>query len=703
MFKYLSFNNTLTMPKKQKILITAGLPYANGPIHIGHLVEYIGADIYTRALKLMEEDAIFCCGDDTHGAPIEIKAKEQGIKPEQLIKKVFKEHIRDFKAFNIEFDSYYTTNSKENKFYSNFIFNQAKKSGHIYQKDIEITYCNKCKRTLPDRYVKGKCPKCKAEDQYGDVCEKCNATYKTTDLIDPYCTLCKSKPIRKLSNHYFFRLSAFSFKLKKWLETNKELQPEIKNYIFDWIEKGLEDWCISRDSPYFGFNIPGEKDKYYYVWLDAPIGYIASTANYCKKHNKKADLYWKSKTSKIIQFIGKDIIYFHFLFWPAMLMAADFTLPSSLIVHGFLTVNKEKMSKSRGTFYTAEEFSKLHNPEYLRFYFARNLSKDINDIDLSFNDFEKVTNNELIANIGNFCYRVTSFLDKNFKGAIKDIDKNKKLIEQVTKKIEKVKENYSKFNLKEAVRNILEISDLGNKYFQEKEPWKLIKTDKKKTHEVLGLCINIVNVLATLTSPITPKYSEELRKQLALKELKLKDLKFNLKNHKTSKPKIIISKIEVKKMKEEFPLNLKVAKIINVKEHPDADKLIILDIDLGSEKRTLVAGLKNHYSEEELKDKHIIVVTNLKPAKLRGVESNGMLLAGDDGENVSVLTVNKSKPGDQVYFDGYDNSTAQITYDEFLKVSMKVKAGKVIYNDKTLKTDNEEITVEKVKDGAKVR
>ena len=384
-------------------------------------------------------------------------------------------------------------------------------------------------------------------------------------------------------------------------------------------------------------------------------------------------------------------------------MAADFTLPSSLIVHGFLTVNKEKMSKSRGTLYTAEEFSKLHNPEYLRFYFARNLSKDINDIDLSFNDFEKVTNNELIANIGNFCYRVTSFLDKNFKGTIKDTDKNKKLTEQITKKIEKVKENYSKFNLKEAVRNILEISDLGNKYFQEKEPWKLIKRDKKKTQEVLGLCINIVNVLATLISPITPKYSEELRKQLSLKELKLKDLKFNLKNHKTSKPKIIISKIEVKKMNQTFPLNLKVAKIIDVKEHPDADKLIILDIDLGSEKRTLVAGLKNHYAEEELKDKLIIVVTNLKPAKLRGVESKGMLLAGDDGDNVSVLTVNKSKPGDSVYFDDYDNSTAQITYDEFLKVSMKVKNGKVIYNNKTLKTDNEEITVEKVKDGANVR
>ncbi|MAG08636.1 methionine--tRNA ligase [Candidatus Woesearchaeota archaeon] len=701
MFKYLLYYNE-NMPKKQKILLTTALPYANGPIHIGHLVEYIEADIYVRFMKLTGEDIIYCCADDTHGAPIEIKAKELGIKPEELIKKFFKEHTRDFKAFKVEFDSYYTTNSKENKHYSDYIFNKAKEKGYIYKKEIEITYCNKCKRTLPDRYVKGRCPKCKAEDQYGDVCEKCNATYKTTDLIEPYCTICKSKPIRKNAEHYFFRLSAFSFKLKKWLDKNKELQPAIKHYVYDWIKKGLEDWCISRDAPYFGFKIPGEKDKYYYVWLDAPIGYIASTANYCKKHNRSVKDYWGNKENRIMHFIGKDIIYFHFLFWPAMLMAADFSLPSSIIVHGFLTVNKEKMSKSRGTFYTAEEFAKLYNPELLRFYFARNLSRDVNDIDLSFDDFRSVANNELVANIGNFCYRVLSFLDKNFKGKVKGIDKNSKLTEQVNKRIETVKEGYSSLNIKDAVKGILEISAIGNKYFQEKEPWKLIKTDKEKAHDVLGLSVNIVKILAVLVAPITPEFSSELKEQLNLKKAGVKELNFKLKNHKAGKPKIVISKIEVSKMNE-FPLNLKVGKIINVKEHPNADKLVVVDVDLGAEERTLVAGLKEYYSGDELTGKLIVVVTNLKPANLRGVVSNGMLLAGDDGKDVGLLTVAKSKPGDKVYFDNYENSGKEISFEEFLKIEMKVKAGKVMYEGKALKTDKEEVGVEKVKDGAKVR
>jgi len=688
--------------KKQRILITTALPYANGPIHVGHLVEYIEADIFVRFLKLIGEDVIHCCADDTHGAPIEIKAKELGIKPEELIKKFYTEHVRDFKTFKVEFDSYYTTNSKENKYYSDYIFNKAKKKGFIYKKEIEVTYCKRCKRTLPDRYVKGKCPKCKAEDQYGDVCEKCNATYKTTDLREPYCTICKSKPIRRKAEHYFFRLSAFSFKLKKWLETNKEIQPAIKHYVYDWIKKGLEDWCISRDAPYFGFKIPGEKDKYYYVWLDAPIGYIASTANYCKKHNKKVGTYWTGKKSRIIHFIGKDIIYFHFLFWPAMLMAADFPLPYSIIVHGFLTVNKEKMSKSRGTFYTAKEFAELYNPELLRFYFARNLSRDINDIDLNFNDFGNVVNNELVANICNFCYRVLSFLDKNFKDRVKDMDKDSKLIKQINKKIETIKKNYSSVNIKGAVKGILEISALGNKYFQEKEPWKLIKTDKDKAHKVLGLCVNIVKILTVLINPITPEFSEKLKKQLALKKIGIKDLKFNLKKHKTNKPGIVINKIEVSKVKE-FPLNLKVGKITNVKEHPNADKLIVLDVDLGTEKRVLVAGLKDYYSNEELLNKLVIVVTNLKPANLRGIESKGMVLAGDDGKDLGLLIVSKSKPGDKVYFDGYENSGKEVSFDEFLKVDMSVKDGKVVYENKVLKTDNEEVTVEKVKDGARVR
>jgi len=443
---------------KQKILVTSALPYANGPIHIGHLVEYIQVDIFVRFLRLIEEDVLFVCADDTHGAPIEIKASELKITPEQLITKVYDGHVKDFKDFLISFDNYHTTHSEENKHYSDLIFTRLKEKGFIYTKEIEVTYCEHCKRTLPDRYVKGKCPKCNAPDQYGDVCENCNAAYKTTDLIDPYCIICKNRPIRKTSKHYFFKLSKFSKKLESWIKKNKNLQPEIKNFVFSWIKNGLEDWNISRDGPYFGFKIPGEENKYYYVWLDAPIGYIASTDNYCKKHGLKTEDYWNNKSSRIYHFIGKDIIYFHFLFWPAMLLGAGFQLPYHIPVHGFLTVNGEKMSKSRGTFFTAREFLQKYSSEYLRFYYASLLGSKMSDIDLSFSDFGKKINNELAANLGNFCYRVLNFLNKNFEGEIKGIDNNKALTNEIKKLVKRIESGYSSLNLNEALKGILHIS-----------------------------------------------------------------------------------------------------------------------------------------------------------------------------------------------------------------------------------------------------
>ncbi len=706
---------------KHKILVTSALPYANGPIHCGHLVEYIQTDIFVRFLRLIGEDVIYVCADDTHGAPIEIKADELGISPEELIAKVYDEHVQDFNDFFISFDNYYTTNSPENKYYSDLIFERLRKNDLIYTKDIEVTYCEYCKRTLPDRYVKGKCPKCKADDQYGDVCEQCNATYKTIELIEPYCAICKNKPIRKTSKHYFFKLSKFSSKLDSWLKKNKNLQPEIKNFVFNWIKNGLEDWNISRDGPYFGFKIPGEEDKYYYVWLDAPIGYIASTENYCKKHGLKAEDYWNNKThenqrfsgprkskrfsrdSRIYHFIGKDIIYFHFLFWPAILLGSDFQLPYDIVVHGFLTVNGEKMSKSRGTFFTAREFLQNYNAEHLRFYYASFLSKKMSDIDLSFDDFAKKINNELAANIGNFCYRVLNFLNKNFDGEVKDIDNNKELIKEIGKKIKSIEKNYYELNFNEVIKNILHISSLGNKYFQDNEPWRLIDKDKERVHKILGLCVNIIKNLSILTTPILPDFSLKLQKQLNQNNLKWINLNFDLKNHKIGKDEILIKKIEEKEVKREFPLSLKVAKILDVKEHPNADKLYVLDIDLGNEKRQLVAGLKGYYPSEELKNKKIIIVTNLKYATLRGIESQGMLLAGDDGSNVGVLTVEQSNQGDKVYFEGYKNSTKEISFDEFLKIKMTVKNGKVYFEDKVLKTDKEIVKVERVKDNARIR
>ncbi len=670
---------------------------------MGHLVEYIQTDIFVRFLKLIGKDAIYCCADDTHGTPIEIKAKELGIKPEELIAQFFKEHTEDFNSFLIHFDSYYTTNSEENKYFSDLIFNRLKKKGFIYKKEIEITYCEHCKRSLPDRYVKGKCPKCGAEDQYGDVCEKCNAAYKTVDLIDPYCVVCKKKPIRKKSEHYFFRLGEFSYKLKKWVTENKIIQKEIKNFVLNWIKEGLEDWCISRDAPYFGFKIPGEQNKYYYVWLDAPIGYISSACNYFGKDVKKAEQQWNK--ADVIHFIGKDIIYFHFLFWPAMLIGADFNLPKYLLVHGFLTVNKEKMSKSRGTFFTAKDFLQKYDAEYLRYYYAKVLNRRLSDIDLDFNDFNKSINNELVANLGNFCYRVLNFLNKNFDSRVGKIEKEDSIIKQINEKIKIIKENYEDCNFNSAVKEILAISDLGNRYFQNNEPWKLIKEDKVKAHKIVGFSANIVKILSILVSPVLPRFSSGLQEQLNLKDLKWKDIDFNFEDKKINEAKILIQKIEEKKMKEVLPLNLRVGKVLEVKDHPNADKLVVMKVDLGTEKRQIVAGIKTHYSLNDLKNKNLIIVTNLKYAKLRGVESQGMLLAGcsDDESEIGLLTVKKSNPGDKAYFENIEHTSEEIGFDNFLKIKMLVKGGKCYYKDNVLKTDKEEVIVEKVSDGCRVR
>ncbi len=681
---------------KEKIIITSALPYANGPLHIGHLVEYIQTDIFVRFLRLIDKDIVYCCADDTHGTPIGIKAKELGIKPEQLIARFFKEHQEDFKNFHIKFDSYYTTNSRENKHFSDLIFEKIKKKGLIYKKEIEVTYCENCKRTLPDRYVKGKCPKCNAPDQYGDVCEVCNATYKTVDLIDSYCTICKNKPVRKKSEHYFFKLSALSGFLEKWIKKNKNLQQETKNFVLNWIKQGLEDWNISRDGPYFGFKIPNEENKYYYVWLDAPIGYISSLANYLNNDTKKAEKAWNN--SKIIHFIGKDITYFHFLFWPAMLHAADFKLPEDIVVHGFLTVNNEKMSKSRGTFFTAKDFLKKYDAEHLRYYYANVLSKKLADIDLNLNEFKERINNELVGNLGNFCYRITSFVNKNFNGEIKNIDNNKTIINEINNRINKIKDYYNDLNFNAAVNGILQISDIGNKYFQKNEPWALIKKDKKKVQEICALCVNIAKNLNILIQPVLPKFSEELQKQLNLKELKWKDIGFELKNHKIGKEKLLVRKIEESK-EELFPLNLKVAKIAEVKDHPNADKLYVIQINLGTEKRQLVAGLKDFYNKEELKNKKIIVVTNLKRAKLRNVESQGMLLAAEDNKgNVGLLTT-KSEPGDEVKFGNLKNSNKEISFDNFKKLKITAKNKKVYFNDLELKTDKDTVSYGNIKDG----
>ncbi len=677
----------------ERTLITAALPYANGPLHLGHMVEYVQADIYSRFLRLQGRDVLFICASDSHGTPIEVNAQKQGLTPLQLVKKYHQEHQQDFKSFGITFDNYYTTHSPENKELAELFFTTLKKKGLIYTKPQEVIYCPHCQRHLPDRYVKGNCPNCATADQYGDICEQCNLALKGINLINPKCVICGKTPIKKESESYFFKLSAFSAPLRKWLD-GSWIQPEIRNSVREWIDKGLEDWCISRDGPYFGFKIPGEKNKYFYVWLDAPIGYISSTKNLLDKKNKKWQDYWKK--GRVVHFIGKDIIYFHYLFWPALLLAMDIPLPE-LTVHGFLTVNGQKMSKSRGTFFTAKDFLKQYQAEHLRFYYASHLSRKLADVDLDLNDFQAAVNNQLAANLGNFCYRTLSFVEKNYQRKIGTPEKNEKIIAEIKKIISEVEKNYHELNFKEALSGILKISTIGNTYFQQQEPWK----DPVGKKAAVFLCANLVRNLAILAKPIMPIFSLQLEKQLGVKNLSWKDFSFIWKGT-IKKPTILVSKIEQVVSQQVFPLDLRIGEILTVDDHPNADKLYVLKVNFGNEQRQIVAGLKKYFPKEYVKGKKCVFLYNIKPALLRGLESNGMILVANDGTNASLLEAKKSLPGETVVLEGYTNNREKITFEDFEKISLQVQSGHVQYEAKIFHTAQEKITVTSVRDGALV-
>jgi methionyl-tRNA synthetase len=691
------------MADKRKTLVTAALPYANGPLHLGHMLEYVQADIFTRFLRLSGKDVVFVCADDAHGAPIEIAASKQNLKPEQIIQKYAAEHSLDFDGFLISFDAYHTTHSQENKEFSDFFFNTLKDAGHIYDRMVEQTYCDSCKRYLPDRFVRGTCPKCRAQDQYGDQCEKCGSVYKPTEVIKPECSICGSVPGRKSSVHYFFRLSSFSERVRKWLESGP-VQPEIKNFVMNWIKAGLEDWDITRDGPYFGFRIPGELNKYYYVWLDAPIGYIAATEKYARQHNLSANDFWKGNAD-IIHFIGKDIVYFHLLFWPAMLMGVQFALPSDVIVHGHLTVNGEKMSKSRGNFLTARDYLEKYDPELLRFYYASSLSKNSSDSNLDFADFQARINNDLVSNIANFFYRVLSFINNNSESKIAKLSvKDESFLKGVQKKLEEASASYKTYDFKSAVKHILEASTLGNKYFQDNMPWKLVKEDKKRCAEVLAASANAVKNISIVLTPIMPKFSERIQKQMALPALSIKDLSVPLEGQKIAKARIILTQLEETPslVPDAFPANLRVGIIQSVENHPDAVKLYVLKVSIGSETRQLVAGLREFFQPEELLNRKVVIVANLKPAKIRGVQSNGMLLAAEKKGKLVLLEAPKSSPGDLAVPEGMAVSDKQITLKEFLELSLLVESRNVFYSDKALETKAEKI-IAPIDDGAKIR
>lgn len=656
----------------KKILITSALPYANGDIHIGHLVEYVQTDIYVRFLKLIGADVIYICASDAHGTPIEINASKRGITPEQLVQEYHERHLRDFSRFEIQFDEFYTTDSPENKKHTENIFLRAKQGGHIIEKDIEQFYCAACGRFLPDRFIKGTCPTCGALDQYGDVCEACGATYRPTDLKDARCATCGASPEIRTSRHYFVKLSDFAEYLDQWTATPGRLQPEIRGFVHNWIQQGLQDWDISRDGPYFGFKIPGEKDKYFYVWLDAPTGYIAATEHYCQTTGKcSVEDYWDQSTAQveIHHFIGKDIAYFHTLFWPAMLKAAGYKTPDYIHVHGFLTVDSRKMSKSRGTFITASTFAQFVRPWYLRYYYATKLTNSIEDLDLSLEEFVNRTNSELVNNITNLISRTIGFLNKRLDSRLGSIPQDVfPLLKQVKNVLDEAKQDYLALRFNQATRKALAISDLANNYIQQKGPWTTIKTDPERARDELTFVVNCIKMITIILKPILPSYCNRIESILGVGELRWQDAQFDLEHRPIGHFEKLAERLEIGVMeklvdasrsggvlptkadiqaplpplKDEISIDhfanvdLRAGKILTAEFVEGSDKLLKLTIDIGAESRTIFAGIKSAYSPEQLVGKVVAVVCNLKPRKMRFGISNGMVLAASDGENVVV-------------------------------------------------------------------
>ncbi len=498
--------------EKINIIATSGLPYANGPIHIGHMLEYLQTDFWVRFQKMLGNNCLYFCGDDTHGTPIMLRAKKENITPEELIAKSQVEHEKDFKDFLIHFDQYENTNTPENQELVNKIFSSIVKGDHLSVRSVKQNYCEHDKMFLPDRFVKGICPKCSSKDQYGDSCDSCSATYGPEDLKEPYCVVCNNSPVKKDSDHVFFKLSNFQDFLKTWVPAHT--QKSVSNKMNEWLEDELKDWDISRDAPYFGFEIPGYTGKYFYVWVDAPIGYMSTAQIWCKKNNIDFDSFWNDEKTQIHHFIGKDIVYFHTLFWPAMLEAAGYAKPTKVSVHGFLTVNGEKMSKSKGTFIKARTYLNHLNPEYLRYYFACKL-RGIEDIDLNFEDFTTRVNSDLVGKITNLGSRGAQMLNKKLDGVMSEpSSRGLEIIKMAQNKSEIIKQYYDELSFSKVISEIREIADETNKYFDEVAPWKLIKEDKEATKRILTDTLNIFRILAIYLKPILPDYAVKVEKLL---------------------------------------------------------------------------------------------------------------------------------------------------------------------------------------------
>ncbi len=662
----------------RKIMVSSALPYANGYIHMGHLVEYIQSDIWARFQKLRGHQCTYVCAADAHGTPIMIKAREEGITPEELVTRVSREQHEDLQAFDVAFDNFYTTHSEENEQLVSRMFLALRDADYIYTKTIEQAFDEQEKLFLPDRFVSGTCPRCKSDEQYGDACEVCGATYTPNDLIDPVSVLSGTKPVWKESEHYFFRLSEFDERLRAWIES-ANLHQNITSKLEEWFTAGLKDWDISRDEPYFGFLIPGTTDKYFYVWLDAPMGYVASFLNLCNRSDDlDFDEYWTpGHDTEVYHFVGKDIVYFHTLFWPAVLEGSGFRLPSSVFAHGFLTVNGKKMSKSRGTFIRARTYLDNLNPSCLRYYYAAKLGPGMDDIDLNLEDFVARVNSDLIGKLVNIASRCAGFISKGFDGQLADSLDDPELFIEFAAASEQIAEHYERREYSKAMRIVMSLADKANRYIENNKPWVMIKDDAK-ADAIQAVCTQGLNMFRTLMvylTPVIPSIAADSQALFREDPWSWDAATKPLLAHSISKYKPLLTRVEqsqVDKMVEQSKepdtvdaepsgpaeitiddfkkVDLRIARISKAEAVEGADKLVRLTLDLGEESREVFAGIKAAYSPEQLEGRLVIAVANLKPRKMRFGVSQGMVLAtGPGGEDIFLLSADEgAKPGMRV-------------------------------------------------------
>ena len=642
---------------KRKILVTQALPYANAPLHLGHILEAVQTDIWTRFQNFNGNECLFFCADDTHGTPVMLKANEMGIKPEELISDVYKDHKSSYELYGINFSNFYSTHSDENRKYSEYIYECAKNNNLISKANIEQYYDEKEEMFLSDRFIKGTCPKCGAEDQNGDNCGVCGASYNVLDVKKPISIISNTAPIKKESEHIFFDLPQKNKMLKDFLK-NVDLQESIKNKLNEWLNDDLKKWDISRDAPYFGFEIPGEENKYFYVWVDAPIGYLASISNWAEKNKlNMQDLWSENSKYEIYHFIGKDIAYFHGLFWPALLSAANLKLPSGINVHGFLTINGEKMSKSKGTGILAKEFAEITNPETLRYYFAAKLNNKVEDIDLNFDDYVQRINSDLVGKYLNIASRSASFLKKNNNILSTNIDKN--ILNNLVSKKDEVVSLYESREYSKLVRIIMDLADDVNKYINEQTPWK---KEIDEAVDISSTAIKAFYILSLYLHPIIPSITNEAFKFLNIKKVSMNNVDEAITKINDYKPllnrleKIIIPEeenmdnVNLINIDQFSAVDLRVAKIIKADDVEGADKLLQLTLDVGDlGTRNVFAGIKSAYKPEDLTDKYIVLVNNLEPRKMKFGISEGMVLASSNDEGIYLVSPDEgAKPGMKV-------------------------------------------------------